>query len=48
MSILNITVTNDDGTTQVFVPQVTAPVIPEIKVPLNTPIELVQEVTPTP
>lgn len=43
MSIQKITVTNDDGTEQVFVDQSTiTPVSPEtIAVPLNTPIEIV-------
>lgn len=41
MSITTITVLNDDGTTQVFVPQV-VPVEPQkIVVPLNTPIEII-------
>lgn len=43
MSIQTITVTNDDGTTQVFVPQVTAQPIPKVVVPLNTPVELVTQ-----
>jgi hypothetical protein len=42
-TITNITVNNDDGTTQVFTPQVTAPVIPTITVPLNTPVEIVAQ-----
>ena len=40
MSIITITVTNDDGTTQVFVPQVATPEVEKIIVPLDTPIEL--------
>lgn len=47
MSITTITVTNEDGTTQVFVPQVSQ-VFREIQIPLNTPIELVPEVVVTP
>ena len=40
---MTITLTNDDGTTQVFVPQVeTPPVVPEvITIPLDTDIKIV-------
>lgn len=44
MSITSVTLTNDDGTTLVFVPKVDAPVHPTVSVPLGTPVVLTQAV----
>lgn len=42
--ITNITVNNDDGTSQVFTIQAAVPVIETITVPLGVPVELVAKV----
>lgn len=47
MSIKNITITNDDGTTQVFVPEVPVNVPLTVTVPLGVPVILAADVMPT-
>ncbi len=48
MSIKNITITNDDGTTENFVPEVTTPVTPPqiVHVPLGVDVVLEADVPP--